>query len=485
MKKILAFLTALTAICCTACNEKKTDTSENPPVGDVTVTTSAADISASTEDKKGDSEDTSKDKDNSEISDEDSVISQPTAELKHYTINDFKEIKVNLNVQETAPPVEFKEYDLSGIKFEAKKSPCKLPENVKIENICPNSVDYAKYAKMEHEEYCQQFIEDYAPILEAEEKPIILYTAFDGENLYYLGDYDIACPNVSHNFEIFKYNPETGENISIYEYSDEAEGVSIADMIYNDGLVLLTLGADSLKQSVFDEETGEFLFSDDLFVGQIDIKSVAQPGYTSSYKKHIDLHYTLADKNESTVDLVRENDKITAKTDRYTLETGISNCQTVLSDESRLILLQAENSYNVLHTFDFEKLEKYTTDLSMQRNQVKAYPMEKNVLIHYDYLQQYMFFIPELGAGFNLNDTDSYTYSSTGSTINIDTDTSFRVEQSLLGLSDNGVSILNYETLIPDFYYFIYEEPTIMDICSYYAPNENNPLKKLYIFETD
>ncbi|MBR5512666.1 MAG: hypothetical protein IKV85_01615 [Ruminococcus sp.] len=474
MKKFLAFLTALTALFCTACDNKQDSISENPPVGDVTASVSETDIS---EDKDGNTET--------------SVNSDSTTELKHYTINDFREIKVNLNVQDTPPPVEFKEYDLSGIEFEAKKSPCKLPENVKIENICPDSENIANRFEMEHEEYCQQFIEDYAPILEAEEKPIILYTAFDGENLYYLGDYDTACPATSHNFEIFKYNPETGENVSIYEYSHGTEGVSIADMIYNNGLVLLTFGADSLKQSVFDEETGEFVFSDDLFVGHIDIKSVAQPGYTSSYKKHITLHYTLADKEEPTVELVRKNDKITAKTDRYTLETGISNCQTVMSDESRLILLQAEDSYNVLHTFDFEKMEKYTTDLSMQRNQVKAYPMGKNVIIYYDYIQQYMFFIPELGAGFNLNDTDSYTYSSTDSMININIDTSLRVEQSLIGVSDNGLAILNYETLFSDFYYFIYEKPFIyedsstMDICDHYAPSKNNPLKKLYIFEAD
>ncbi len=472
MKKIIAFLTALTTFCCTACDNKQDNSSENPPLGDVTAATST-DTTEDTGEKTGNSE-------------ENTDIYETDSEYKHYTLADFKEIKVNLNVQDTPPPVEFKEYDLSGIEFEAKKSPCKLPENVKIENICPDSENIANRFEMEHEEYCQQFIEDYAPILEAEEKPIILYTAFDGENLYYLGDYDTACPNTSHNFEIFRYNPETGENISIYEYSHGTEGVSIADMIYNNGLVLLTLEADSLKQSVFDEETGEFVFSDDLFVGQIDIKSVAQPGYTSSYKKHITLHYTLADKEEPTVELVRKNDKITAKTDRYTLETGISNCQTVMSDESRLILLQAEDSYNVLHTFDFEKMEKYTTDLSLKRNSVIAYPIGKNVIIHYTNNHQYMYLIPELGAGFNLYDASSPKQPSTSSMLYVDN--SFYVDQSLLGISDNGFAILNRETLTPDFYLFwgedFYGTPYQMK-ASEYVPSNTNPLKKLYIFETD
>ena len=469
MKKVLAFLTALTALFCTACDNKQDSISENPPVGDVTASVSETDIS---EDKDGNTET--------------SVNSDSTTELKHYTINDFKEIKVKLNVQETAPPVEYKEYDLSGIELEAKKSPCKLPENVKIENICPYSERSANIFEMEYEDYCRDFIEYYAPILEAEEKPAILYTAFDGENLYYLGDYDNACPSTSHHFEIFKYNPKTGENVSIYEYSDGTEGVAIADMIYNNGLYLLTMEQDSINQSVYDEETGEFVLSDAPFVNEINIKTAYDPGYSPSYKKNIVLNYANADKKvESTVKLVRENDKITVKTDRYTLETGISNCQTVMSDESRLILLQAENSYNVLHTFDFEKMEKYTTDLSMQENTVTAYPMGKNVLIYYDYVQRNMFFIPELGAGFNLNDTDSYTYSFIDTMINMNIDTSLRVEQSMIGVSDNELAILNYETFISDFYYFIYEESSMLDICSNYAPSQNNPLQKLYIFETE
>ena len=473
MKKFLAFITAIAALLCTACNEKNENTSENPPVGDVTAKTTA-DIT----------EDTGEITETADISGENSDITEPVPELKQYTYKDFKEIKVNLSVQETTPPVEFKEYDLSGIEFEAKKSPCKLPENVKIENIYPYSESFASRYEMEYDEYCQKFIEYYAPILEAEEKPAILYTAFDGENLYYLGDYDNACPAVSHNFEIFKYNPETGENVSIYEHSDGTEGVTIADMIYNNGLYLLTMGQDSINQSVYDEETGDFVLSDAPFVNEINIKTAYDPGYSPSFKENIVLNYANV-KKESTVKLVRENDKITAKTDRYTLETGISNCQTVMSDESRLMLLQAEDCYNVLHTFDFEKMEKYTTDLSMQGNSVTAYPMGKNVLIHYDYVQRNMFFIPELGAGFNLNDTNSYTYSLTDIMLNINDSTSLRDEQSMIGVSDNGLAILNYETFISDFYYFIYEESSMLDICSNYAPSQNNPLKKLYIFNAD
>ena len=473
MKKVLAFLTALTAIFCTACDNKQDSISENPPVEDITATTSAADISENTE--------------NPEVSDGNTVNSQPDTELKHYTINDFKEIEVKLNAQKTAPPVEFKEYDLSKIEFEAKKSPCTLPENLKIENICPDAELNANSFKKEFDEYSQQFLKNYAPIIESENKPKIRFTAFDGENLYYLGDYDIACPKVSHNFEIFRYNPETGENVSIYEYSDGTEGVAIADMVYNNGLFLFTLESDGLKTQKFDDKTGEFVDAADSFAGQVSVGSIDDPIYrANSYKKYIDLNMKLSDTNDYEVELVRENGKITAKSDSYTLETGIPLCKKILSDENRLILLQSDNYYSVLHTFDFEKMEKYTTDLSSSMDNVNAYPIGKNVIIYYDYKQQYMYFIPELGAGFNLYEGSSPTEPLTSSMLYIDN--SFYVEKSLLGISDNGLAVLNFESLNPDFYLFwngFYFDTPYENIASEYAPSDTNPLKKLYIFETD
>ena len=473
MKKVLAFLTALTALLCTACDNKQDSISENPPAEDITATTSAADISENTE--------------NPEVSDGNTVNSQPDTELKHYTINDFKEIEVKLNAQKTAPPVEFKEYELSGIEFEAKKSPCTLPENLKIENICPDAELKANSFKKEFDEYCQQFLKNYAPIIESENKPKIRFTAFDGENLYYLGDYDIACPKVSHNFEIFRYNPETGENVSIYEFSDGTEGVAIADMVYNNGLFLFTLESDGLKTQKFDEETGEFVQAADSFAGQVSVGSIDDPIYSAnSYKKYIDLNMKLSDANDYEVELVRENGKITAKSDSYTLETGIPLCKKILSDENRLILLQSDNYYSVLHTFDFEKMEKYTTDLSSPMDNVNAYPIGKNVLIYYDYKQRYMYFVPELGAGFNLYEESSPTEPLTSSTLYVDNH--FCVDQSLLGISDNELAVLNFETLYPDFYLFwngFFDGTPYEKIASEYAESNTNPLKKLYIFETD
>lgn len=457
MKKVLAFLTALAAFCCTSCNEKQDSINENPPVGDVTITTSAADIP----------EDTGEITETAEVSDENSDISEPAPELKHYTLSDFKEIKVNLNVQETPPPVKFKEYDLLGIEFEAKKSPCKLPENVKIENICPDSKNSANQLHMEYEEYCQQFMEKYAPVLESEDKPLILQTAFDGKNLYYLADYDTACPLVSHNFEIFRYNPETGENTCICEYSDGTEGLDIPIMMYFDnGLKFYTLNYlennPSIRVYILDEASGS--------INKISESEIPFDNYVrnlSSYKSiPVDFTYAIPDMR-----LEKENRKMTAYTDKIKLETGINNCTPIMSTDNRMCFLQADGDVSILHTFDFEKMEKYTTQFeSSDAN--RAYPIGDNVVVHYVYNQKCMYFIPELGAGFVMQDIERMS-----SPLGIN----YYANNSSVSVYGNKLALTNFD--IGRYKSFYYEYTLLKDI--EYNPIDKNPLKNLYIFEAD
>ena len=455
MKKVLAFLTALTALFCTACDNKQDSISENPPVEDITATTSAADISENTE--------------NPEVSDGNTVNSQPDTELKHYTINDFKEIEVKLNVQKTAPPVEFKEYDLSGIEFEAKQSPCTLPENVKIENVCPDAENTANRFKMEYDEYCQRFMKCYDFILGTTENPLILYTAFDGENLYYLGDYDIACPHVSHNFEIFRYNPETGENTCIYEYSDGTEGITMADMTYfDDGLWLITVdnieNEPEIKTYRIDETSGEM--KEDIFEKEIYLDYFSDTQSTD-YKSMAIVSYS----EDSDIRMEKENRKMTAYTDKIKLETGINSCTLVSATDNRMSFLQADAEVSILHTFDFEKMEKYTTQFeSSDAN--RAYQLGNNVLVYYAYNQKCMYFIPELGAGFVLQDIKRVSPPA----------------GAPYYANDSSVSVYNDKLALTNFdigrQRDLYHEYTVLSGIELFR-EYTNPLKKLYIFETD
>ncbi|MBO5343568.1 MAG: hypothetical protein J6A57_03895 [Ruminococcus sp.] len=480
MKKILAFLTVLTAIFCTACDNKQDNINDNPPVGDITSAVSETDISEdkseNTKTTSNVSQDKGESKENSDIPDDSDDDSDSSAELKHYTVSDFNEIKVNLNVQETAPPVEFKEYDLSGIVFEAKKSPCTLPENVKIENICPISEASAQQMKMGYEEYCQQFLEFYEPILEAENKPLILYTAFDGENLYYLADYDIPCPRVSHNFEIFKYNPETKENTCIYEYSDGKEGITIADIkFFDDSLWLITVeNEDSIESEPeiqtyriktyrIDETSGKI--NEDVFENEINVDFIAD-SHSNSYKLAASVSYS----EESDIRMEKENRKITAYTDKIKLETGINKCTPALFTDKKMCFLQADSDVSMLHTFDFEKMEKYTTNFGTA-DAKRAYQLGNNVLVHYVGSQKCIYFIPELGAGFVLQDIEKVS-SPFGINYNA-TDTSVNVYGDKLAVANFDIGMYR------DFYA---NNILLRDI---YPPVEKDPLQKLYIFETN
>ncbi len=457
MKKVLAFITALTALFCTACDNKQDNISDNPPVGDVTSAVAEADVS----------ENTGENTETADVSDGNSDSPVSDTELKHYTLADFKEIKVNLNVQETAPPVEFKEYDLSGIEFEAKKSPCKLPENVKIENICPDSENTAKRLRMEHKEYCQKFMESYAPVLESEDKPLILQTAFDGKNLYYLVDYDTACPLVSHNFEIFRYNPETEENVSIYEYSDGTVGFDIPiTMYFDNGLQFYVLNYPENSPSI----SGYILDESSSSINKISEREIPIDNYVrdlSSYKSvPIDFNYTIAD-----IQLENENRKVIAYTDKIKLETDINNCTAILSTDKRMCFLQADGDVSILHTFDFEKMEKYTTHFESS-DATRAYQLGNNVLVHYVYNQKCMYFIPELGAGFVLQDVERLT-SPLG--------TNYYANNSSVSQYGNKLALTNFYTGRHSSFYFDYT--TLKDI--EYTPIENDPLQKLYIFEAE
>ena len=492
MKKLLAVLTALTALCCTACNEKKTDTSENTPVEDATSavsetdisedkseTTETTDVSASTakvtEDKSKTttattkaSEDKGENKDNSDTSADSGSNSNSDAGFKNYTIADFKEIEVKLNDQETAPPVDFKEYDLSGITFEAKKSPCTLPENLKIENVCPISESVAQQTKMEHDEYCQQFLENCKPIFEAENKPLILYTAFDGENLYYLADYDIPCPHVSHNFEIFKYNPETKENTCIYEYSNGTEGITLADIkFFDDSLWLITVdnieSEPEVKTYRIDEASGEM--KEDDFENEINIDFIADP-HSNGYKYSAAVSYS----EESEIRMEKEKRKMVAYTDKLKLETGINKCTPVLYTDKKMSFLQADTSVSILHTFDFEKMEKYTTNFGAS-DANRAYQLGNNVLVHYVGSQKCMYFIPELGAGFILQDVEQVS-SPLGS--------NYYANNTSVSEYGDKLAITNFGTGM--FNDFFANSSFLNDV---YPPVEEDPMQKLYIFETD
>ena len=127
MKKTIAFLTSLAALCSLiSCEENEI------------------------EDIKGDNE----------IIQEETVPTETPTEadlpFREYKAEDFTDIKVKLTMQQTAPPVKVEEYDLSWIEFEPKIPLCALPENRSIEKFMPYYKSDAENYDMTPEEYAAQ-----------------------------------------------------------------------------------------------------------------------------------------------------------------------------------------------------------------------------------------------------------------------------------------------------------------------------------------
>ena len=128
MKKTIAFLTSLAALCSLiSCEENEI------------------------ENIKGDSE----------IIQEETVPTETPTEadlpFREYKAEDFTDIKVKLTMQQTAPPVKVEEYDLSWIEFEPKIPLCALPENRSIEKFMPYYESDAENYDMTPEEYAEEY----------------------------------------------------------------------------------------------------------------------------------------------------------------------------------------------------------------------------------------------------------------------------------------------------------------------------------------
>ena len=117
-----------------------------------------------------------------------------------------------------------------------------------------------------------------------------------------------------------------------------------------------------------------------------------------------------------------------------------------------------------------EKMEKYTTNFGMA-DANRAYQLGNNVLVHYVGSQKCMYFIPELGAGFILQDVEKVS-SPLGST--------YYANNTSVSEYGDKLAITNFGTGM--FYDFFANSSFFNEV---YPPVEEDPMQKLYIFETD
>lgn len=420
MKKTIAILTALAALCSlVSCDEKN-------------------------EDSKG----------NTEI-----IQSEETTEaempFREYKAEDFTDINVKLNKQQTAPPVELKEYDLSWIELEPRVSVCALPENRDISKIVPFYISDAANYDMTPEEYAEEFMKLYEPLLDKPVYPSIEKTAFDGEYIYYVVKYDKCCYVNYHDFEIYRCNPETKENECIFSYSDPDMSFTVYDMAYfNDELWImgeygkpsdyvavnssgisvegynkseessdeplegifradketnnleLVLGADGTKstQMLYQPDENRLIASFVSFPN--DTYKLDFYEYKGNTWEEMDSpesnNYTLF--NGEFVTSYEKNKTLFTECSRFSLDTGLrsSVSHVVAISDKRATYMVTDSLSTILYTYDFEKMERYIIDLTSFGQYYAYYPAGDNIILHQTTGDYGMYIIPELGAAFEL-----------------------------------------------------------------------------------
>ncbi|MBO5164395.1 MAG: hypothetical protein J6B75_08180 [Ruminococcus sp.] len=368
----------------------------------------------------------------------DKAVSEPIeqAPTEHvfteYQESDFTDVPVKLNKQETEPPVAVKSFDLTGIEFEKKKSPCTLPEN-RNKYLSQVIIDGQHISFVLDEEPHPDAEKDYfAPLFEPT-LPEITAAVFDGVYLYYIADYDNICDGyMSHCYDIYKYSTETGENKCVYSCSDLAAEMPFSMKCHNGSLWLME--CDEVY-TVFrlDEENSEFTDfhefpkadnatfynngNDELVAAFVSYpKTENETAAKYSIWEYIDDSGEWSEKtNDYFQDyalpvmyrgkLISEtvDDRNTAvECEDFLLHTGIRGAKLKAVSENQLTFMVEDNISTILYTYNLTDMERYVLDVSNVSRYMSVYPMGDNLIMGSIKNQSFFYAIPELGSYFSL-----------------------------------------------------------------------------------
>lgn len=427
LKRILAITAIFALISAVSCSKKNEDSKENS-AADYTAESTSAIVSEESKENSADDYTSTLVSDTSETTTEKDMTTAPTSyttaaeitdteetenisgtaavkgEFKEYVLEDFTDITVKFNMQESNIPqsaAEYEVYDLSQLDFNYPKAEC-------------------------------EFIED-----EEQSQPIIRCTAFDGRNFYYLACYDIhnlgtgiAYAPKMHYFNIFRYDTSTGENDCIFSWKNDSDGYNLESMIYHDDALWL-LGKSGTWQDA-DIEIFRLVSSENMLVksltipdckggmlhisdgGNLLVKGTENDDFSGNFciYRHNgewekisdgfnnDTNYVTVMGGEI-VKVISEKRNITIESESLRLSTGIRGSKLVYYSDERVMFLTDTNNLRCLYTYDLKKKTRYIMDLTDFGREFTAIPTGDNLIIkNYDFT----YIIPEIGAGFTLED---------------------------------------------------------------------------------
>lgn len=466
MKKTIAFLTALAVICCSACNKASSE-SKSEVVGDTTVnpTQSAEETDVAATEKSTETEKSEK-SDNGTASQKTEAVTEnksepPTAnadapsieelskvtEYREYHAEDFYDITVKASKHDTSPPVDISFYEDIEISFPEKIPSCFAPENFTIEKIAPNYKEVAEMMGISAEEYMAELIAQEKIFENLSVYPNIEQITSDGENIYYIANYDKRCINhrgYSHCFTIYRYNLETGENTAILEHDNAEKSYQVNNMKmkYHKGK-LWFISNNSLsaeyKISRFDLESKtvdyekiiegnyfNFGFCDDnseiltiiLVGGDGETTDFEFYGFDEVKQELIEFADSRENIHEdyqqfykgSVVKTYKEDKKIVSECDHFRLETGLRVGELIGVTDKTASYIVNDSASCIIYTYNFEKMERYTIDVTSFGTEFGGYLSGDNVILN---MGEYtLLVIPEIGAVFQVLDPNMDMYNN-------------------------------------------------------------------------
>lgn len=449
MKKTIAFLTALAVICCSSCSKtKKSEPSEieSAPstsaqteaeaVEDVTtaeksdVTTLQGMKTSTAPDNKSESATTVKPQSIEELS--------AVTEYREYHAEDFTNITMNVSKEETMPPVDIKIYEDIELNLPEKIPSCSASEHFTIENIEPNYKEFADMMGISAEEYKSDILARYKYFENLSVFPNIEHVTFDGENIYYLANYDKRCVEnngQSHCFAIYRYNPETGENTAILEYNNAEKSYEVNNvkMKYHKGKLWFISGENlSQKYTVsrldletktvdYEKEMNGEYFNFGFYVDNSEILTVILVGtdgettdfeyygFDESRQELVEFEVSRENIYEDyqqfykgrVVSTYKEDKRIVTECDHFRLETDLRVAELIGATEKSASYLVEDSVSTIIYTYNFEKMERYTLDMTSFGTSFSAYLSGDNIILNNRLSVFYV--IPEIGAVFNIS----------------------------------------------------------------------------------
>lgn len=360
-------------------------------------------------------------------------IENKTAEKQFmtYSYKDFKEINVPWNETDNEPPVELKRYEFPELDFGEK-----IPAYMKTDDPFRYYANDIRYNSLTDENVKKQIYDDFMAKVDIPQKGVAEKIQRDGNKLYVTVNYDRIAD--TYEWSMYCVDMDTDEVSEVYTYSGlEEQGMfwfwdaAVAENVLyipkeqhdENGIqsCITAIDLDTREESViFESQTDLLLYK--LPDGNLLISKVFESGtdnfsynrleYDTKAKKITDkdmsnFSYDSPTDTGTYLEKPENSRKLDLVTADYRLSTGITAAELLFADENRAILLIASDK-NILHTFDFTKMEHYVTELNS--NMGIGASFGEGVVLADSYIDDadVYYFIPDLGLAFTIAENIHY-----------------------------------------------------------------------------